>query len=455
MGDKLFSAQRSDEGHESQAVTVSEFLSQARRMVESRLSGYAIEGEIGRFGRHASGHCYFSVKDASAQLDCVMFRRHASALNCDPAVGDHVRIEGSASIYEQRGQFQFVVHSLKPAGKGGLYEQFVLLKGRLEKEGLFDRSRKRPPPKWPRCVGVLASPDGAAVRDVLRTLRKRMPKIPVVIYPALTQGKAAPEQIAAALGTASDEMRCDTLILCRGGGSMEDLWAYNDEGVARAIAACSVPVVTGIGHEIDETIADYVADVRMPTPTAAAVRAVPDRMAELRHLETLVGRLRERTSSGYDRMAQHLDYMVRSLRQPSEMLASAGQRLDLLATRLAREPNGAVKTARSCLQALARRLCPGDAVLEREGGRLEESVRRLQRETVLALGELRDRTDKAAFRLSSFDSRKTLARGYSLVWAPDGRLLCSANGLAEGDRLTIQFAEGKTVAKVDAPVKKG
>lgn len=437
---------------ESGAMTVGEFVAMARRAIESSLSNLVVEGELGRFDRYPSGHCYFMLKDESAQLSCVMFRRQALGLERLPKVGDHVRIEGAGSVYEPRGQLQFIAVALKPAGRGGLYEQFLRLKAKLQEEGLFDRARKRPIPRWPGCVGVVTSTEGAAVQDVLRTLRKRMPMVPVVIYPTLTQGEQAPARIVAAIEAASRRAECDTLILCRGGGSMEDLWAYNSEAVARAVAACPIPVVTGIGHEIDETIADHVADERTPTPTAAAARSVPDRVEVLRHLETQVRRLAGRVADQLDRRSQRLDYASRRLRHPRQVLEQHKGALRGCASRLLHAPRRRVLAAGDRVDTLQRLLAREGLGIGARGKDLGGLERRLALGAKAALATLVSRLGNSQARLSVLDHRKTMARGFSLVWDAAGSLVRDAEVVDAGDRVRIQFAKGGAEAEVKGRV---
>ncbi|MFN9775781.1 MAG: exodeoxyribonuclease VII large subunit, partial [Burkholderiales bacterium] len=294
-----------------------------------------VSGEISNLTRAASGHWYFSLKDAQASVRAVMFRGRNQHVAFSPANGDRVEVRAQVALYEARGDFQLNVEQMREAGAGDLYQQFLRLKARLEAEGLFDEDRKRPIPASPARIGVVTSPQAAALRDVLTTLARRAPQVPVVLYPASVQGPQAPGELVRALAAAAARAEVDVLLLVRGGGAIEDLWAFNDEGLARAIAASPIPVISGVGHETVFTIADFVADLRAPTPTGAATRAVPDR-AEL--LATLA-RERHRLVQAWRRQAeqreQRLDTATRLLRPPSLQVAQRVARVEQLARRLA------------------------------------------------------------------------------------------------------------------------
>src|SRR5574340_462515 len=268
-------------------ISVSELNRSARQILEQRLPLLWVAGEISNFTQAASGHWYFSLKDDKAQVRCAMFRMKSQYLDWLPENGMQVEVRAQPTLYEPRGEYQLAVENMRRAGLGALYEAFEKLKGRLEKEGLFAAARKKALPAFPRRIGIITSPAAAALRDVLTTLRRRMPNIPVLIYPVPVQGEGAAQKIAAAIQLAGQRRECDVLILCRGGGSIEDLWAFNEEVVARAIAACEIPVICGVGHETDFTIADFAADRRAPTPTAAAELATPHRADLLQRLAVL------------------------------------------------------------------------------------------------------------------------------------------------------------------------
>ena len=317
-----------------QVITVSELNRIARETLERNVPLLWVAGEISNFKRYESGHCYFTLKDAQAQVDCVMFRHRAHLQGWAPRDGMQVEVRALPTLYEARGKFQLNVEVMRRAGLGALYEAFERLKAKLDKEGLFDPARKRALPRFPRVIGVVTSPQAAALRDVLTTLARRMPQVPVVIYPAPVQGEGAAARIAAAIATAGERRDCDVLIICRGGGSIEDLWAFNEEVVARAILACAVPVVSGIGHETDFTISDFVADVRAPTPTSAAELASPDRRELAQLVAHFAQRLWRNAQRGLEDRMQRLDILSRRLVHPGERIRNQQGELRHLATRL-------------------------------------------------------------------------------------------------------------------------
>ncbi|MEW5972932.1 MAG: exodeoxyribonuclease VII large subunit, partial [Pseudomonadota bacterium] len=284
-------------------LTVSSLVREIRALLEGNFPLVLVEGEISNLARPGSGHLYFTLKDAGAQLRCAMFRNRASLLRFRPQDGAHVLVRARITVYEPRGDLQLVVEHIEEAGLGALQRAFEQLKHRLAAEGLFEATRKRPLPALPHRIGIITSPSGAAVRDVLHVLERRFPMIPLRVYPTSVQGAGAADEIVAALRRANEDGDCDVLLLVRGGGSLEDLWPFNEERVARAIAASQLPVISGVGHETDFTIADFVADARAPTPSAAASLAVPDALAVADQLRALEGRLLRRMQDGLDRRA--------------------------------------------------------------------------------------------------------------------------------------------------------
>ena len=307
-----------------------------KQLLESNVPLLWVCGEISNLAKAASGHFYFSLKDDQAQVRCVMFRHKNQLLKEAIANGQQVEVLAAATLYEQRGDFQLTVEQMRPAGLGILYERFERLKQLLQSEGLFAAERKRALPVFPKSIGIITSPQAAALRDVLTTLRLRMPSVPVVLYPTLVQGTGSAEKIAQAIATANRRAECDVLILCRGGGSIEDLWAFNEEVVARAIAASEIPIVSGVGHETDFTIADFVADERAPTPTAAAQRVAPDRHALLRGLQDQAQHLQRAQRNRLQSSMQAVDYLQRRLVHPAQQLQRQAQQLDQLQQRMQR-----------------------------------------------------------------------------------------------------------------------
>jgi exodeoxyribonuclease VII large subunit len=386
-------------------LTVSQLLRSVREALERRFPLAWVAGELSNLNRAPSGHCYFTLKDRAAQVDCVMFRSRAALLAAELREGMQVEVRALVTLYEPRGRFQLTVEAIRPAGLGPLYERFLRLKDRLGAEGLFDERLKRPLPAHPRALGVLTSLAAAALRDVLSTLERRNPALPVVVYPVPVQGEGAAARIAAMLARASARAECDVLLLVRGGGSIEDLWAFNEEAVARALRACAIPVIVGVGHETDFTIADFAADRRAPTPTAAAELAVvsgKELLARTAECARCVSReMRRRLQYA----AQALDGVARRLVHPAERLRAAEALLGQLRARLA--------------FALAHRVHRCDATL----ARLRAS-------------------------LAGLDPAAVLARGYSITRDAAGEVLRDASRVREGDRLATRLARGEVASRV-------
>ena len=429
-------------------LTVSELNRAVAGILERNLPVVRVEGELSNVVRAASGHWYFSLKDASAQVRCVMFRGRARNVDFSPRDGDRVEVLALATLYEARGEFQLNVEAMRRAGAGDLYRRFLELKDRLQREGLFDATRKRPLPAHPTAIGIVTSPQAAALRDVLSTLRRRAPAIPVVVYPTQVQGAEAPAQIAAAIGRAGSRRDCEVLLLVRGGGSIEDLWSFNDERVARAIAASPLPVVVGVGHETDFTIADFVADLRAPTPTAAAELVAPDRRELARGALRLAQRLQMAMRRGLDRAAQRLDTGTRLLRPPSAQWRDRARRVAALAQRLAAGGNAQRLRRTGALDRLAARMRAPRADLARQ--RLEALERRLASAVREALAQRRRRVDTAAAALALVSPQAVLDRGYAIVGRPDGTVLRDAALARPGDALAVRLASGRLDVAVTA-----
>jgi exodeoxyribonuclease VII large subunit len=430
-------------------LTVSALNRSIRDLLEHRLPLVWVGGEISNCTQARSGHLYFSLKDDQAQVRCVMFRSRGLVLDWQPREGMQVEVRATVTLYEPRGEFQLNVEFMRPAGLGALYEAFLRLRDRLEREGLFDRARKRPVPAYPRAIGVVTSRAAAALRDVLTTLARRNPSIGVVVYPCGVQGGSAAPQIVAALAAAGRRAETDVLILCRGGGSIEDLWAFNDERVARAIRACPIPVVAGIGHDTDFTIADFAADVRAPTPTAAAELVSPPRGELMARLGLLAGRLHRRVGRDLEVRMQLLDHLCRRLVHPGQRLAGQGAMLAQLRGRLAQAAARTVDRDRWRLRDLverSRRCLPPVALLRARTDQLEARLRTVMRRQ---LGE-RDACVAALVRgLAHLGPRAVLERGYSLVRDAAGRVVRRGATLAAGDVLDITFAQGGAQARVE------
>ena len=429
-------------------ITVSELNRLTKDLLEQHLPLTWVAGEISNFKRYDSGHCYFTLKDAQAQVDCVIFRHKFQYLDWLPENGMQVEVRACPTLYEARGKFQLNVETMRRAGLGALYEAYEKLKAKLEKEGLFDAAHKKPLPEFPRAVGVVTSLQAAALHDVLTTLRRRMPRLPVVVYPAPVQGEGAGQNIAEAVATAAARGDCDTLIVCRGGGSIEDLWAYNEEIVARAIYACPIPVVTGIGHETDFTIADFVADARAPTPTAAAELATPDR-AELREqLAHRYHRLERMIERGLQDRMQRLDYLGKRLVHPGERIRNRLDALQHLATRLRgtwqRSSQGQAWQVRERAQRLTAAR-PDLPALLRELGVWARQLCEAGRRRLNAAGALLDRIEA---HLKHLSPELVLDRGYSITQTDSGKIVRDSTQIAVGEELKVTFAKGWAGAQV-------
>ena len=439
------------------SITVSELNRRARALLEQGIARLWVEGEISNMARPASGHIYFSLKDEKAQVRAAWFRQRQRG----PAVGfkngDKVLAFGKISLYEPRGDYQLIVEQLEPAGEGVLKQRYEALKRKLLEEGLFDEALKQPLPALPERIGVITSPSGAAIRDIITVLGRRFPAIPVVIYPAAVQGDAAPAELLAALDTAVRRDECDVLIIGRGGGSLEDLWAFNDEAFARAIAACPIPVVSAVGHEVDFTIADFVADVRAPTPSGAAEIVVPSQREWLHRIDTLatrVGRIGERALQD---KSQQLDWLGKRLVAASPAATLNRQRDSL------RESSGRLAAAmRHQLLELgsASRSLRGDLLqqspalaVQRSLARLASLHQRLAGSAHDALAQKEHRVALLARTLHGVSPLATLDRGYAIVLDADGKAVTDAASVRKGDAIRARLARGELLASVTRVVK--
>jgi exodeoxyribonuclease VII large subunit len=423
-------------------LSVREFNAAAKQAIEAGLPLLWVRGEISNFVNAASGHWYFSMKDAQAQVRCVMFRHKSQYLDFKPAKGMQVEVLALPTLYEARGDFQLTLENMRPAGLGALYEAFEKLKSKLELDGLFDAERKRALPFLPNQIGIVTSPQAAALRDVLRTLANRMPSIPVLLYPTPVQGSEAAQKIAAAIREANERGECDTLIVCRGGGSIEDLWAFNEEVVARAIAGSRIPVVSGVGHETDFTIADFVADMRAATPTAAAQAAVPDAQELKQRLQLNARHLARALSRSFETRMQQLDYLQRRLIHPAQRMQLQHQHLLQLQQRLQLVHTHGVQHHQWRWQTLRQRLNavrPDLAALQTQQ---KFYLRRLQEVMARNLERQQAKLTSLQQHLQHLDPTKVLARGYSMVRDENGKIVVDSEQVAKGATLNVTFAHG-------------
>jgi exodeoxyribonuclease VII large subunit len=448
----LFPGTEPDAAPGRRVYTVSRLNQEVRALLERGLGVVWVEGELSNFTQPSSGHWYFSLKDRGAQVRCAMFRLKNTVLGFTPKAGQQVVARGRVSLFEPRGEYQLIVDHLEEAGVGALQREFERLKAKLAAEGLFASERKRGLPRFPRRIAVVTSPSGAAVRDILNILARRFPPAAVLVYPTVVQGAAAAPAIVQALQLASARRDCDVLILARGGGSLEDLWSFNDERVARAVRACAVPVVTGIGHEIDFTIADFAADARAPTPSGAAELVAPDRVACLEALTRMEGRMTACMRRELRVVSSRLTAVGIRLKQadPGTRLVHQAQRLDDLEQRLAGAARGALHTCRHRLSEASSRLMQrSPELLVRECGRLAEVLRaRLQHAAEQYFSRLSHRVALAGKTLDMASPLATLARGFAIVTRADGTLVTDAASVPAGEEIEARLASGRLRAKV-------
>ena len=432
--------------------SVSELTGRIRDLLEGQFRDIWVEGEISNFRVAQSGHLYFTLKDARAQARCVCFRNQARLLKFRPADGLHITVRGTVGVYEQRGEYQIYVEHIEPVGLGALQLAFEQLKKRLAEEGLFDPARKKPLPLLPRRIGIVTSPTGAAVRDILRILRRRFPNAHAILYPVRVQGEGAAEEIVEALRYFNRAMLVDVLILARGGGSLEDLWAFNEEVVARAMAASEIPIVSGVGHETDFTIADFVADVRAPTPSAAAEIVVRTRQEFEKHIaeheRRLAQQMRILLHERRDRLRDLATHPA--FRRPEELLRQYRQEVDELAARLAQTLQSRMELARRRYTVAATRLGSFDlrGRLRAFGVTLEQRVAELRVRIERALLEKRRRMESLSLKLEERSPLRILERGFAIVTDAAGNVVRAAAQVALGDTIAVQLARGKLAAEV-------
>ncbi len=429
-------------------VSVSELTRRARHLLEQQLPLMWIAGEVSNCKRYDSGHCYFTLKDAAAQVECVLFRHKAQLVGWQLQDGMQVELRAFPTIYEARGKFQLCVEAMRRSGLGALYEAFARLKLKLEREGLFESERKRALPRFPQVIGVVTSPQAAALRDVLTTCKRRMPSLIVVIYPTPVQGEGAAHSVAAAITTASARKECDLLILCRGGGSIEDLWAFNEEAVARAIAASSIPVVTGIGHETDFTIADFVADARAPTPTGAAERATLNQADLIGILLQSANRLLRCATRGVEDHMQRIDFLSRRLTHPGERIRNQLAALGHLAQRLCASGRHGVENESWRMRDLGQRLVASGPDVVALSTANAELARRLRHAARARIENATGALASAGAHLKHLSPQHVLERGYSITESAAGRIVRDGATLSVGEEVKITFARGRADARV-------
>jgi len=410
-----------------------------------------VQGEISNFVCPSSGHWYFTLKDERAQVRCAMFRNRSQFLNIRPKNGDQVEVRAKVSLYEGRGDFQLICEHMEESGTGALQQAFEALKKQLQYEGLFDQQHKQPLPERPAHIGIITSRTGAAVHDILTVLNRRCPGIPVTIYPAAVQGEEAVPQLCRALQLAQQHGECDALILGRGGGSLEDLWSFNNEQLARAIFNCTIPIVSAVGHEVDVSISDFVADMRAATPSAAAELLSPDYSQQTIRLEQLQLRLKQRMQLQLAAKQQQLRHLRQRLRHPGERLAERAQRLDGLEIRLRQAVKQRLYRDQQQLQHLRERLqqqAPEHKLLQ-TAAKVEQLKERLQRQINSQLIQSRLKLSAVSGRLNTVSPLATLERGYSITQRPDQSVIHQATELKPGDLIHTRLSSGKVISIVD------
>ena len=437
-------------GLDREVLTVSQLNQRARHLLEDVFPQVWVEGDISNLARPASGHLYFTLKDAQAQVRCALFRQNAQRVRQALRDGLAVRVRGKVSLFEGRGDYQLIADTVEPAGDGALRLAFEALKEKLAAEGLFATERKRPLPAHPQRIGIISSPTGAVIRDIISVFRRRAPQIHLTLIPSAVQGREATAQIVRALALA-DAQGFDALILARGGGSLEDLWCFNEEAVARAVAACQTPIVSAVGHETDVSISDFVADVRAPTPSAAAELLAPDASELQQRLDSLHRRLVLRLREQLTRERLRLDGLFRRLRHPGERLRQQAQRLDDLDMRLRRAFERQQQIHRERLARLDTRLAaqhPGRTLaLLRQ--KLDSLAERLPRAARDALKDRRQRLDALAQTLHVVSPLATLGRGYSILLDERGQAVRAASQTRPGQRLKAKLGDGELDVRVE------
>ena len=431
-------------------LTVSQLNRQVRSWLEHEMGTVCVEGEISNLSKPASGHFYFTLKDAAAQLRCVYFRnRHTNSDNIRLQNGQQVIIHGNLSLYEARGDYQLIVEEIHEAGEGDLYRQFELLKTKLAALGLFDPSRKKALPRFPSFIGVVTSASGAALRDILSTLARRFPVSNVVVYASEVQGKQAAQQLINALNLANHDKRCDVLILARGGGSIEDLWAFNDEQLAHTIACSHIPIVSGVGHETDFTIADFVADFRAATPTAAAEAVSPDLLDLMSLLQTIESRLLKAITRFIQHQQLLLQHEIQKISSPRQLISTHWQSLDYLRSHLEHALQTLLAEKQHAINLASSRLIAKHPamLLQQATSRLQYLESALVQQADIKINRLKQQFATQLATLHAVSPLATLDRGYSIA-THDKSVLLNSQNVNIGDVIDIRLAKGSLTGKV-------
>lgn len=434
----------------SNVLSVSDFSRRVKHVLESNFPTVVISGEISNLAMPRSGHWYFTLKDDRAQVRCAMFRQSNQRLRFVPTEGMQILVTARVSLYEARGDFQLIVDSMEDAGVGALQRAFEKLKKRLQTEGLFAPEHKKALPEFPHCLGIITSPSGAVLHDILQVLQRRFPALPVIIYPTQVQGDDAPEQILQALAQAQQHHHCDVLIIGRGGGSVEDLWAFNNEQVARAIHQCPIPIISSVGHEVDVTICDFVADVRAPTPSAAAELLSPDQQEWLAWLQAIEQQLSKAIQRQLNSLQQQLLWQQKQLKHPGRYLEEIAQRVDSLAEKMEQHFLFHLQLQQEKLLTLHAHLqqhSPAQQLTQYQS-RLDYLQQRLRHILIPYFEQQQQKIISLARELDAFSPLAILGRGYSYVKNEQHELIKSATQLHSGEIVTVHFAEDQALMTV-------
>ena len=443
---------------EKSVLTVSQLTRKIRNLIEYRVGEVWVEGEISNLRKQASGHQYFTLKDQGSQLSCVLFRGNVAKLNVDLEDGQEIQLFGDVTVYEPRGNYQLIVRQAQLKGLGALQAKFEALKDKLNEEGLFDPERKQPIPTFPNTICIITSPSGAAIRDILSVLKRRAPWVKIILYPVLVQGNSAANEIAEAIHnienwTQEGKISIDTVLLTRGGGSLEDLWPFNEEKTARAISSLSLPLVSAIGHEIDYTISDFTADMRAPTPSAAAELIAPDSQEIRNQLHSINKSLSYRITDTLDRWKERLDYLGTNtlINEPQRILADLDQSIDLKTDSLKSALINSLREKKDSMNTLRNRIsmCHPAKQLETVLGQFKILDNRLQNATQSFINRSNERCEKAAVAIKALGPDSVLDRGFSLTQDKDGKLITSIKNVNSGDKLETQVSDGIINTTVD------
>ena len=439
-------------GAASAVMSVTTLNQRVARLLERSVPLLWVAGEVSNFTRAASGHWYFTLKDANAQIRAVMFKNRAHHADIIPREGEQVEVRALVTLYTPRGDYQLSVEAIRRAGLGNLYEAFLQLKQKLSLEGLFAADRKRGLPLFARCIGIVTSPSAAALRDILITLQRRAPHVSVIIYPAPVQGTGSALKLARAIELADARQECDVLIVARGGGSMEDLWSFNDEGLARSIANCTIPVITGIGHETDFTIADFVADLRAPTPTAAAEMAVTPRADFLQQLDSARVKIRRAMRNRLDNHAQTLDYLARRSISPLAYIRTERSKMTQLMLRLRHAQQLSHQQTSHAFNRLSQQLRKHFPSVEPEKIRVQQLARQIHAVTHQNLANQQQRLQFLSGQLELLNPQRTLERGYAILQTVQGDIITSPHQINAPMQMIARLAKGNValgITKVD------